>query len=221
MKKSKNQIKVSLEEKEILLRELYHRTKNNMQVIISMLNLQTYGISDKKTLEIFKETENRIRSMAMVHEKLYQGKSLSRIDMKNYINDLVSLLMRSYPAMLGRIAFKLDMESVSITIDSAVPCGLIINELFSNAMKHAFPGDRKGEIRVSLHSDENGEITLFMGDDGVGMPDDVDIRKCNSLGLQTIVSLTEHQLQGQLDFIGHSGAEFHIRFKEPKYKERV
>jgi two-component sensor histidine kinase len=141
--------------------------------------------------------------------------------MKDYVNDLVGLLMRSYHEMAAKITINTDMDNVSITIDSAVPCGLIINELFSNAMKHAFPGDRKGEIRVSLHTDENGEITLMVGDDGVGIPDDVDIRKCKSLGLQTIINLTEHQLQGKVEFVGDNGTEFRMRFRDRSYKARV
>jgi len=137
-KLSEEQIKSSLKEKEVLLREIYHRSKNNMQVIISMLSLQARSIEDKNVLTIFGEMENRIRSMALVHEKLYQTKDLSRIDLKEYFNDLMSLLVSSYKELSGGITINTDMDSIPVTIDYAIPCGLIINEIISNCFKHAF-----------------------------------------------------------------------------------
>ena len=220
-KRAGEKLKTSLKEKEVLLRELYHRTKNNMQVIIAMLHLQSQSIEDEKILQIFKETENRIKSMALVHEKLYQTKDLSRIDLKEYFNDLLSLLKRSYKDLSVGIRIKTDMDSVSVTIDYAIPCGLIINELISNSFKHAFPGDRKGEIIIELNLNDDDEIEIRVRDDGIGLPTDFDIRKSGSYGLKSVISLTEHQLQGKLDLMTDKGIEFRIRFKEAGYKERV
>ena len=220
-KQTEEQIKVSLKEKEVLLRELYHRTKNNMQVIISMLHLQSQNIEDDNVLEIFKKTENRIKSMALVHEKLYQTKNLSRVDLKEYFNDLLSLLARSYKDLAGGIRINTDMERVSVTIDYAIPCGLIINEIISNSFKHAFSETKKGEIRIGLKLQADGEIEIRVSDDGAGMPEGFDYREASSFGIQTIIALTEHQLQGKLDLNTDKGTEFQIRFKDSGYKERV
>ncbi len=213
-KHAEEQIKSSLKEKEALIREVYHRTKNNMQVIIAMLHLQTQSIEDENVLQMFKEMEHRIKTMALVHEKLYQAKDLSRIDLKEYFNDLLSLLVRSYRDLSGGIRINKDMDSVSVTIDSAIPCGLVINELISNSFKHAFPGDRKGEIKVGLKSKDDGGLEIRVSDDGVGMPDGFDYRKTGSMGLKSVISLTEHQLQGELDLFTDKGTEFRIRLKK-------
>ena len=221
LKKTEDQIKASLKEKETFIREVYHRTKNNMQVITAMLHLRTRNIEDDNVIQIFKEMEDRIKVMALVHEKLYQTKDLSRIDLKDYFNDLLILVKRSHKDLTGEIRIKTDMDTVSVTIDSAIPCGLILNELISNAFKHAFPGDRKGEIKVGLKSKDDGGIEIRVSDDGVGMPDGFNYREAGSMGLRTVISLTEHQLQGNLDLITGKGAEFRMRFKETGYKERV
>ena len=220
-KQAEEQIKSSLKEKEVLIRELYHRTKNNMQVIISMLHLQSRSIEDNNVLQIFGEMENRIKTMALVHEKLYQTKDLSRVDLKEYFNDLLSLLVRSYKELSGGITINTVMDSVSVTIDYAIPCGLIINEIISNCFKHAFSESKKGEIRIGLKSQTDGEIEIRVFDDGVGMPEGFDYREASSLGIQTIVALTEHQLNGKLDLNTDKGTEFQIRFKDTGYQERV
>jgi len=159
--------------------------------------------------------------MDLVHEKLYQTKDLSRIDLKDYFNDLLSLLKRSHKDLSVGIRINTDMDSVSVTIDSAIPCGLIINELISNSFKHAFPGDRKGEIKVSLKSHDDGGIEIRVSDDGVGMPDGFDYREADSMGLQSVISLTEHQLKGELDINTDKGTEFRIRLKKLSDEERV
>jgi two-component sensor histidine kinase len=220
-KQAEDDLKASLREKEVLLRELYHRTKNNMQVIIGLLNLQSERIKDEKVLEMFKDTGSRIKSMALVHQKLYQAKNLSRIDLKDYIEDLAGMIMKSQSKKPGAVALKMDMESVFVSIDSAVPCGLIMNELISNALKHAFPGEREGEIRVILRHNADGEIEMGVDDNGEGLREGLDIRQCESLGLELVVQLTEHQLQGQLEVRREKGAQFGIRFREPENMERV
>ncbi len=218
---SKEQIEHSLKEKNILLQEIYHRTKNNMQVITSLLALQSAHIQDPVTLQIFRETRNRIQSMALVHKKLYQSRNLSQIDLKYYISDLANTLLKSYHASPEKISLTINADSVFLSIDTAVPCGLIINELLSNSLLHAFPGDRTGEIHIQLQQNANGEIRLQLTDNGIGIPDDINIKQAESLGLQLIVSLIEEQLQGQLELTRNNGSAFSIRFREPHQLNRL
>ena len=186
-KQAEEQVKKSLQEKEILLRELYHRTKNNMQVICSMLALQSQYTKDEQVLKIFEETENRIKSMALVHQKLYQSKNLSSIDLKDYISDFTDFLVKDHRVESNRISFIFDMDSVLVLIDTAIPCGLVLNELISNSLKHAFPGDMEGEIRIRLKKTEEGEIELRVSDNGVGVTKDFDFRQSDTLGVQTLI----------------------------------
>jgi PAS domain S-box-containing protein len=214
-------LRASLKEKEALLRELYHRTKNNMQVISSMLTLQAMRIQDKGVLSIFRDVENRIQSMALVHQKLYQSQDLSRIDLKEYIANLVELLMQSYQVPLDKIAPFVDVERALVLIDTAIPCGLILNELLSNVFKHAFPGDRSGEVKIRLRRAKDGTLTLQVSDDGVGFPKDLDWRKSDTLGLQTVFGIAERQLRGKVSVETAHGVTWHIRFREGLYSPRV
>ena len=220
-KKTEEQIKASIEEKEVLLRELYHRTKNNMQVILSMINLQTQNIEDEDILQMFKETKDRISTMSLVHEKLYQTKNLSRIDLKDYFTDLINLLRISYQNMSEGIRIKTDMSSTRVTIDSAIPCGLILNELISNVFKHAFPENRRGEVQINLKTFEDKSIEFVVGDNGIGLPDLLDIRNVDTMGLKSIVALAEHQLSGSAKVVVDNGTKFYVTFKELSGKERV
>ena len=215
------QIKASLEEKEVLLRELYHRTKNNMQVICSMLALQSAYTQDEQVLKIFQETENRIKSMALVHQKLYQSENLSSVDLKVYINDLAELLVRSYRVESNRILLIFDMDSLPVLIDTAIPCGLILNELISNSLKYAFPGEMEGEIRIQLRKTGEGEIELQVSDNGVGIPEGFDFRKSETMGLQNVFAIVEHQLQGEVKFEVNNGITCQIRFKDTPSRKRV
>jgi len=210
-KRMEEQIKASLREKEMLLREIHHRVKNNMQLISSLLRLQSRYIKDKKYIEMLKESQNRIRSMAFIHEKLYQSKDLANIDFNGYIKSLTDDLFRSYGAN-GKIALKTDIEGVSLGVDTAIPCGLIINELVSNSLKHAFPEDREGEIKIALRRTDRNEVELVVSDDGIGIPEDLDFRNTESLGLQLVTSLAESQLQGKTELNRAKGTEFRIRF---------
>jgi len=220
-KKAEEDLKASVREKELLLREIYHRTKNNMQVIIGFLNLQSANIEDEKVLELLRDTTGRIKAMALVHEKLYQAKNLSMIDLKDYTEDLAGMIVKSHQRRPGAIALRMDMESALMTIDVAIPCGLILYELISNAMKHAFPGEREGEIRIVLRRRADGETEIGVEDNGVGLPEGMDIRKCDSLGLESVVQLTEHQLRGRVDVHREGSTRFRIRFSEPVYRERI
>lgn len=218
------QIKSSLSEKELLLREIHHRVKNNMQVISSLLNFQTRHIKDPRYVEMFNDSQNRIKSMALIHEKIYRSGSLAHIDFKDYVRSLSSELFRFYGIDESRITLTLDIEGTAFEIDTAIPCGLLINELLTNALKHGFPDNRQGEVKVILrNTDINGNTgyELIVSDNGIGIPEDLDIRNTKSLGMNLIATLAEHQLQGTLSLNRNSRTEFLVRFKKLKYKQRV
>ena len=214
-------LEASLREKETLLRELYHRTKNNMQVISNLIDLQALDVNDEQTLKLFKETQNRIKTMALVHEKLYQSKDLSNLNLKDYIGDLANALLGSYQLSGDRISLKLDVETISVSIDTATPCGLIINELMSNSLKHAFPGGRRGEVSLVLHQSEKGEIYMRFSDNGIGLPEGFDFKNTRSLGLTLVRNLAVKQLKGRVEVRTDHSTEFHIKFREPLHSQRV
>jgi PAS domain S-box-containing protein len=210
-KKAEDQIKSSLEEKKTLLKELYHRTKNNMQVIIAMISLQTQNIEDEAILSMFNDTINRISTMALVHEKLYQTKNLSEINLKEYFTDLIELLISDYPGISEQITVQYEMEPIMVTIDTAIPCGLIMNELLSNVFKHAFPENQPGEIQIHLKEKDDG-IDLRFKDNGVGLPEGFDCKETESMGIKTIMALAEHQMGGTISFINNKGVACQINF---------
>ncbi|SPP99728.1 hypothetical protein NBG4_110031 [Candidatus Sulfobium mesophilum] len=216
----------SLEEKGLLLQEIHHRVKNNLQIISSLLDLQLEYVAGRKPQDVFSEIKNRVKSIALVHEKLYLSKDISKVDFNDYLLTLIDNLYRSYNISLARIALKLDVEDVFLGIDTAIPCGLVINELFTNALKYAFPGERNGEVHVMLRKtgkDEKGVglYELRVEDNGIGMPHEVDTRGSKTLGLHLVTTLVEHQLRGSIDLKREGGTKFYIRFKELKYKKRV
>jgi PAS domain S-box-containing protein len=213
LKQAEKTIKASLKEKEVLLQEIHHRTKNNMNVICSLLSLQSSYIDDAKIEQLFQETQNRIRSMALVHEKLYQTQDLSNIDLGEYIADLASSVMANYHVTREKISLILAVESIMVNIETAMPCGLIINELISNALKYAFPEARTGTIGITLRKTPDGQVDLRVADDGVGLPPGVDMRNKETLGMQLIANLAEYQLHGELELHNKQGTEFHLRFQ--------
>jgi len=217
-KRMERRIRASLKEKEVLLKEVHHRVKNNMQVIISMLNLQSGCIDDEQAIEAFRKSQNRIRTMALVHEKLYQTKDLARIDFAEYIRDLTNYLLSAYGPGAGAIALKINIEDISLSMDTALPCGMILNELITNSIKHAFPGGRGGEIFIELRSDSDNLI-LTVGDNGAGIPEDLDLPNAESLGLQLIDSFVE-QLEGSVELNRKDGTELRITFPMSKYDKR-
>ena len=212
-KHAEEQLKESLREKEILLREIHHRVKNNMQVISSLLMLQEELSEDEKVIEMLKDSQNRIISMALIHEKLYRSENFSRIDLKEYIDDLVSGLFQSYGISEDKVALNINAENVLLGIDSAIPCGLIINELVSNSLKHAFPEYESGEINILIHSTDEDMIELSIGDNGIGIPEDLDFRKTESLGLRIVNVLVDNQLHGEITLNRARGTEFKIQFR--------
>ncbi|MBF0488357.1 MAG: response regulator [Nitrospirae bacterium] len=211
----------SLNEKEVLLREIHHRVKNNMQVISSLLRLQARYVKDNKLSAMFKDSEYRIRSMALIHEKLYNSKDLSRIDFGDYVKNLCSGLFSSYGVNKKDIKFDIDTAEISMGIDTAIPCGLVINELISNSLKYAFRKGQKGEISVRLREMGGNVYELTVGDTGIGLDKDIDFRMTESLGLQLVSSIAESQLHGKIILDRTKGTVFKITFDELKYATRI
>ena len=211
-KRAEEQIGESLKEKEMLLKEIHHRVKNNLAVISSLLSLQSNYIKDKDDLELFRESQTRAKSMALIHERLYQSEDLKRIDFSDYIKTLSSDLFMTYAGDPDRIKLNMDLEHVLVDINSAIPLGLILNELISNSMKYAFPNGENGDINIKLESKE-GEFILIVGDTGVGLPEGLDFKNTGSLGLQLVTSLTD-QIDGNIELDQSKGTQFTIKFKE-------
>ena len=210
---AERQLKAALAEKETLLKEIHHRVKNNLQLISAMLALQARATSDARVTMAFEESQHRILSMAGIHEQLYRARDLSQVDMAAYIRDLADELQHSY----GRPAITIQAEAagVLLDIDRAIPCGLIVNELVTNALKHAFPidGPQGGEIRVAMRRlpATEGEVELSVSDNGVGLRSELNLEQAKTLGL-TMVSLLSRQLGGTLEVIRDHGTTFRIRF---------
>jgi two-component sensor histidine kinase/CheY-like chemotaxis protein len=208
-------LKRSLNEKEILLKEIHHRVKNNLQTIDSLINLQCKDIKDKASANLLKESQNRIRAMAFIHEKLYESQSLAGISFSEYINSLTTYLYHSYGIDQKSVNLKTDLEEVSLDIDTAIPCGLIINELVSNSLKHAFPKGENGEITIGLYLADAHLVTLEVTDNGVGIPKDMDLEHTKSLGLG-LLNLFVQQLDGSIEIDGTAGTTFRVVFPLPK-----
>ncbi|MFQ6091846.1 MAG: histidine kinase dimerization/phosphoacceptor domain -containing protein [bacterium] len=213
---SKERLRASLGEKEVLLKEIHHRVKNNLQVISSLLNLQSDHIKDKQIRELFKDSQDRVHSMALIHETLYRSNDLTRIDFGEYVRDLTGYLFRSYRVDPKLIGLKIDAENVFLDTGTVISCGLIINELVANALKHAFPDGNKGKIIVDLHPNKTKQLTLTVRDNGVGFPEELDFRNTDSLGLQLVNMLVE-QLEGNIELQKKGGTKFMITFGGDRY----
>lgn len=205
------QITASLEEKEVLLKEIHHRVKNNLQVISSLLDLQANNIRDEHTVAMFRDSQNRITSMGLIHERLYQASDLARIEFSEYIAELTQSLYQSYSTNAQNVRMSTTAETISLDVDTSIPCGLIINELVSNALKYAFPDGREGCINVELEKCEANQLLLVVRDDGIGLPEEFDASKTQSLGLKLVHTLVR-QLRGTLEISSSHGARFSIRF---------
>ncbi len=216
-----NQIKTSLAEKEVLLRELYHRTRNNMNVIVAMLSLQADYQGEENLKAAFKEAQSRIQAMSLVHQKLYDSRDLSRISLTEYINDLLKLLLMNRLGAQDRIKIETRMDEVFVLIDTAIPCGLVLSEIISNSVKHAFPAGRAGTIRVDLSCAPDGTIRLGVADDGVGLPAGFDPRSDGRMGLNFIYLIGEGQLQASINARVDQGVAFELLFKDDLYTARV
>ncbi len=212
-KQIEKQLKTSLREKEVLFRELHHRTKNNMQVISSLLNIQSAFINNEQVSKIFRETQSRIRSISLVHEKLYQSEDLSNINLYDYIKDLADTLLSGYRMNSEQISIGFDADAVLISIDTAISCGLIANEIITNSLKYAFGDNGTGNIKVVIRTMEDSNIELRISDNGIGLPDGFDFDNTKTLGLKLVKKLAENQLRGTINVIAGKGTEFVIKFK--------
>ena len=220
-KLAEKEIRRSLREKETLLAEIHHRVKNNMQIISSLLSLQSRYIEDEKALSLINNCENRIKSMSLVHEKLYLSKDLSEIDFHDYMKDLSARLFQVHRVDSRLVRFSSQIKDVPFNIETAIPLGLITNELISNALKHAFPEGGKGNIAVKLtQNKKTEEYTLTVKDDGIGFPEETDYKNTESFGLQMANMLTE-QLHGTMELDRSKGTSFKIIFKEQAYRKRI
>jgi PAS domain S-box-containing protein len=212
-KQAEEMLKASLREKEILLNEIHHRVKNNMQVISSLLKLQASASGNPELTERLNESQSRIHAMALVHEKLYGSKDFTRIDLAGYVRTLSQELFQSHKINQWKIALVVQTDGeVYVDVNKAIPCGLILNELISNALKHAFPGGRQGDLQILLRESENTEIEIVVRDNGLGLPDNIDIHAPRSLGLDLVNGLVTKQLDGQIEVRRDKGTEFRIKF---------
>ena len=213
-KKMQQQIEASLKEKDVLLKEIHHRVKNNLQIIISLLNLQSGYIKDETTLKAVKDGQSRVRSMALVHEKFYQSDTVTEIDFGEYLKKLCQFLYQSYGDKTDRIDVAIQGDEVLLDMDTAMPCALLVNEVVSNAYKYAFPGQRKGTIEIKLKK-QSGKTVLGISDNGVGFPAGYDFEKSDSLGMQLVQALTS-QIDGELKVSHENGSSFEVSFVYPK-----
>jgi len=213
LKQVESQIKASLKEKETLLQEIHHRVKNNMQVIISLLKLQSSTVQDQAVLDALMKSQTRVQAMASVHETLYSTESLSSIDFKTYTSKLARTIFQTFGVSSGQVELKIEAEDIKFGIEKATPLGLLINELVSNSLKYAFPEGRSGEITIRLKKIDGDEIELIFGDNGIGVPEDFDWRNTDTLGFKLVKILAEGQLNGEINLECDYGTRFVIRFK--------
>ena len=209
----------SLQQKEMLLKEIHHRVKNNLLVVSNLLEFQTDYTDDPQVLSVLEESQSRIQSMALIHEKLYRSTGLDKIDFGEYLEALLDNLFESYNVAETGINLETNIESIFLNIETANPCGLIVNELVSNAFKHAFPNERKGTIWISLYYENDEQINLVVQDNGVGFPQDLDLHQLDSLGLDLVQTLTQ-QIKGNLSIQQNQGTCFTLTFSERKYHKR-
>ena len=222
IKNTEEKYKSSLHEKELILRELHHRVKNNMQIISSLLSLQAKSLSDEKDLEIFKSSQSRVKSMALIHEKLYDSPDFSHINLADYIQSLVEELYDTYNIYLDKIHLKMNIQDIKLNMETSIPLGLLINEIVSNSLKYAFPENKNfenPELVIELKKEKNDYILMIM-DNGIGVPDKLDLEKSESLGMQLINNLTD-QIDGKLKLDTSHGTKFTIKFGKQKYQKRV
>ena len=210
-KHKEESLQAALREKDVLLGEIHHRVKNNLQIVHSLLDLQSSNITDIVALGLMRESQNRIRSMALIHQTLYESKDFARVDFGNFLETLVPALIASYAVGLPHFKLAIDAPEVLIPINAAIPCGLVVNELVSIALKHAFPHGREGAITIRLAPENGSQVLLIVSDDGVGIPEDFDIEGATTLGLQ-LVTLLVDQLAGELDIQRANPTRFSVRF---------
>ncbi|MCD6454635.1 MAG: PAS domain S-box protein [Candidatus Aminicenantes bacterium] len=214
LKNTEEKLKNLIEEKDILLRELHHRVKNNLQIVTSLLRLQLRRIKDPRLQHVLKESEDRIVSIVLIHEKFYMSENLKEIRFEEYVKSLIKTIYRSHNVSEKKVRLKIEGDKLTLPIDAAIPAGLIINELVTNALKYAFPGDLKGSLEIRMSSDERDWVEIYVRDDGVGLPDSVDFDHPESLGFKLVKILAEGQLGGEVELVRKKkGTEFRIKFR--------
>ena len=206
-------IRTSIKEKEVLLLEIHHRIKNNLQVVSSLLNMQARNSKDKDTINILSESRNRINAMALIHFQLYENKDLSRIDMKGFLDKLLTQLLQSYPVHDKKITWIVSAVDYPFPVSTATSVGLIVNELLSNILKHAFNERKQGKVEIVFNESENGKINMTISDDGIGLPSRFDINTTGTFGLHLVKILVENQLEGKLEIIKEQGTTIMIEFE--------
>ena len=211
--RAEDQIKASLKEKEVLLREIHHRVKNNLQIISSLLSMQARKAKDENVIMSLSDSGSRIHTMSLIHAQLYQSENLEQVEMGTAIRKLVSFLSQIYARDKKNITSVVTAEGIILSISQAIPCGLIINELVSNALKHAFKGMAEGSIEISMRELADDKIKLTVKDNGIGIPEELDIYKTDTLGLKLIRTLAEDQLKGKMELIRNEGTEIYVEFK--------
>ncbi|WP_442943265.1 PAS domain S-box protein [Nostoc sp.] len=211
--KAQIKLKNALAEKEVLLKEVHHRVKNNLQIVSSLLQLQSQTLKDPEIIKVFRESQNRIESISLIHKNLYTSANIGQIDVADYISNLAASLLISYQICPGKIALETDIDSVSLNVDQAIACGLVINELISNALKHAFPNQQAGTISIALRNVGNS-IEMTIRDNGIGLPDNLDWRNTDSLGLSLVHDLVTEQLEGNITLERNHGTVFKIKFTQ-------
>ncbi len=212
-KLTESQLKELLSEKEVLLQEIHHRVKNNLQIISSLLDLQSQYIEERVIQEMFRTSQKRVKSMALIHEQLYQSKNFSKINLAEYLSNLVGYLFETYSINTDKINLKLHLDDITLNITTAINCGLIVSELVSNSLKYAFPKGTKGTIDIAFNSDIDNNFTLIVRDDGIGFPLTLDFKSLKTLGLQ-LVSLLANQLGATLELNGSAGTKVCLKFSE-------
>ncbi len=215
-KEMEDKLEKAIEEKDNMMKEVYHRVKNNLMVISSLLNLQSRYIKDKDTQDIFRESQNRAKSMAMIHEKLYRSGDLKHLNFTEYLENLSKDLYNTYTLDKSLVKLILNLKEVKLDIDTSIPLGLILNELLTNSLKHAFPNGRNGEIIVELKPESEGKFKLSVSDNGIGFPEDFDYKNTKTLGMMIINSLTE-QIDGTINLDRSKGTKFTIIFENKDY----
>ncbi len=218
--RSEQELRSALTEKEVLLREIHHRVKNNLQIIISLLNLQARYLSDPRILRASEDIRDRIRAMALIHEQLYESANLSRPDFREYIRSLVARIMLSHTTAGGRVRVECMMEQYFFEVSTSLALGLVIHELVSNSLKHAFPGERRGHVRISLDSGPDNQLILTVSDDGIGLPESFSLNQSQTLGLRLVKILSE-QVGGKLEWQNSDTTVFKLTFPVKSKPERT
>ncbi|MDP2639285.1 MAG: histidine kinase dimerization/phosphoacceptor domain -containing protein, partial [Betaproteobacteria bacterium] len=197
-KQAEQKLRDSLAEKEVLMREIQHRVKNNLQMMSALLELQSDYVKDEKVLGYFKDSQQRIQSMALIHEQLYRSDNLAQIDFADFLRGLMDNLCGQFRERCSQVNVRINAQACRLPVDVAIPCGLVVTELVSNAFKHAYPEGRAGELRITLQCSDDGKVALEVADDGVGLPPGLDLRRGKSFGLRVITLMVEEQLHGKL-----------------------